>query len=198
MYAMHQNGLTGPLWNLIRKMNQNLTATIKTKDVPTRLINITDSIRQGGVLSGLQYSLVMDEIAKEITKIDIGCTIPGHKDKLGCLLWMDDVALFTDKKEELQELLDITHKIASKYHIEFGAEKTKCMILGSNYKPILKIGKMPMETTNKYKYLGEIIQNRISLENNINESRGRAEGALQTILAIAGDPAFKGIQMDTI
>ena len=67
------------------------------------------------------------------------------------------------------------------------------MVIGSNYKPLLKIGKMSMATTNKYKYLGEIIQNKMSLENNITEARGKAEGALQTILAIAGDPALKGI-----
>ena len=57
---------------------------------------------------------------------------------------------------------------------------------------------MVIETTNKYKYLGEIIQDKMSLENNITEARGQSEGALQTILAITGDPAIKGIQMDTI
>ena len=140
----------------------------------------------------------MDEIAKEISKHNKGCTIPGHQEKLGCLLLMDDVALITDKKAEIQELLNITQEIASKYHIEFGAEKTKCMVIGSNYKPSLKIGNMEIKTTNKYKYLGEIIQDKMSLENNISENRGKAEGALQTILAIAGDPALKGIQMNTI
>ena len=63
---MYNNGLTGPLWNLVRKLNQNLTATIKSKDGTPRSITIKDSIRQGGVLSGLQYALVMDEIAKAI------------------------------------------------------------------------------------------------------------------------------------
>jgi hypothetical protein len=38
----------------------------------------------------------------------------------------------------------------------------------------------------------------MNLESNITEARGKAEGALQTLLAIAGDPALKGIQMDTI
>jgi len=198
MYAMHQNGLTGPLWNIVRKMNQNLTATIKTKDGPTRPIKIKDSIRQGGVLSGLQYATLMDEIAKEIAKQNKGCNIPGHQEKLGCLLWMDDVALITDKKDEIQDLLNITHKISSKYHIQFGEEKTKCMVIGSKHKPTLKLGAMVIETTNKYKYLGEIIHEKMNLESNITEARGKAEGALQTLLAIAGDPTLRGIQMDTI
>jgi hypothetical protein len=41
MHAMHNNGLTGPLWNITRKMNLNLKATIKTKDCTTRQIAMT-------------------------------------------------------------------------------------------------------------------------------------------------------------
>ena len=72
MYALHNNGVIGPTWNIIRKLNQGLKAKIKTKDGITREINIKDSIRQGGVLSVLQCATVMDEIAKEIQKTNIG------------------------------------------------------------------------------------------------------------------------------
>ena len=68
MYALHNNGVIGPTWNIIRELNQGLKAKIKTKDGITREINIKDSIRQGGVLSVLQYATVMNEIAKEIQK----------------------------------------------------------------------------------------------------------------------------------
>ena len=59
LFALHNNGVTGPLWNIIRKANLGLTAIIKTKDGPTREIKITDSIRQGGVLSVLMYALTI-------------------------------------------------------------------------------------------------------------------------------------------
>ena len=36
------------------------------------------------------------------------------------------------------------------------------------------------------------------MKNLISESKRKAEGALQTILTIAGDPTLKGIQMETI
>jgi hypothetical protein len=43
------------------------------------------------------------------------------------------------------------------------------MVIGSKYKPSLKIGELMIETTNKYKYSGEIIHknclsNTISLK----------------------------------
>ena len=199
MHAMHNNGLTGPLWNITRKMNLNLKATIKTKHGLTRPISIRDSIRQGGVLSGLQYALVMDEIAKEITKTNKGCPIPGNpNDKLGCLLWMDDVVLVTNNELEIQELLDITHATAGKYHIEFGQEKSKYMTIGTNKELTLNLGAMKIEKAKVYKYLGEIIHEKMSLDPNIKAAKSKAEGAYQTILAIAGDPLLKGIQMETI
>ena len=36
VYALHNNGVIGPTWNIIRKLNQGLKAKIKTKDGITR------------------------------------------------------------------------------------------------------------------------------------------------------------------
>ena len=46
------SGLTGKDWNILKHINENLTATIRTQYGNTRTIKIKDSIRQGGVLSG--------------------------------------------------------------------------------------------------------------------------------------------------
>ena len=72
------------------------------------------------------------------------------------------------------------------------------MTIGNTKELSLNLGNMKIEKTAKYKYLGEIIHEKMSLEPNIKEAKCKAEGALQTILAIAGDPLLKGIQMETI
>ncbi len=200
MYALHNSGLTGPIWNITRKLNQNLRAQIKTKDGLTRQIIIKDSIRQGGVLSVLEYANVMDEIAKEICKMNKGIKIPGTEKTIGCLLWMDDVLLMANSEEELQNMLNETDKIANKYHLVFGEEKSKVMIIGKKGKTQTNaiIGEMKLKTCENYKYLGEIINEKRSVKNHLDELKRKAEGALQTILTIAGDPTLKGIQMETI
>ena len=198
MYAMHNNGLVGPLWNTVKKMNENLTAKLKTKDGITRPIHIKDSIRQGGVLSVMQYGVLMDEIAKAIKQKNLGCKIPGKEEKMGCLLWVDDVVLISENPKELQEMLDITHKIASKYHIVFGKEKSKVMNIGTRKVPKFKLGEMELEPTSEYKYLGEVIDNKLSLKKHIEHITHKAEGTYQTILALAGDTLFKGMEMETI
>ena len=172
MYVMNKEGLKSNLWNLVRKLNQNLTARIQTHHGLTRPIQIRDSIRQGGVLSVAQYALLMDEINKEIEINAKGITVPNTEKKVGCLLWMDDVALISTEEKELQEMLNITNDISKRYHIEFGKAKSKVMTIGKNKKkkrkeqPIteqtsspemegLKLGDMIIEPTESYKYLGE-------------------------------------------
>jgi hypothetical protein len=198
MYAMHENGLQGPLWNTIRRFNRGLKAKIKTKDGLTRPINIKDSIRQGGVLSVLQYATVMDEIAKEIETQDKGVKIHENK-KIGCLLWMDDVVLIAENQKELQEMIDITKQVADKYHIVFGKEKSKVMVIkDKEHNTKITMGDMELGVTDRYKYLGEIINNKRNIKDHTIEIRRKAEGALQTILTIAGDPCLKKIEMEVI
>ena len=125
LYNLYNRGVTGPTWNMIRKLNLNLKAEIKTNHGLTRPIQIRDSIRQGGVLSVLLYAAIMDEISTETMKENLGIQIKNQNTKVGCMLWMDDVVLISDNREEMQELLNKTNEVANMYHLEFGKEKSK-------------------------------------------------------------------------
>ena len=80
MYVMHKNGLKDSLWQVVKNLNENLTAKLQTKFGLTRDMKIKDSIRQGGVLSVVQYALLIDEINKEIQKFGLGHEIEGLAD----------------------------------------------------------------------------------------------------------------------
>ena len=53
MYVMYKQGIRDQTWKIIKDLNTNITAKIKTKDGLTRPIIIKDSIRQEKVLSAL-------------------------------------------------------------------------------------------------------------------------------------------------
>ena len=44
-------------WIITKKLNENLTARIQTNHGYTRKVEIKDSIRQGGILSVIQYAI---------------------------------------------------------------------------------------------------------------------------------------------
>ena len=197
MYVMHKEGLTSPELEVIRKMNEDITATVMTKYGMTR--EIRDSTRQGGVLSVAQYAQLMDETNKQITENKLGTFIPSLEENIGCLLWMDDVVLISPDPEELQTMLNITHEIAGRYHIEFGEEKSKIMKIGApKNKPEFKLGSMKMECSDCYKYLGLLLNTKNNLDDHIKSTTGKAEAAYQTILSIAGNSNMKTIEMTNV
>ena len=99
MYTVHKNGLEGKNWKIVKELNSNLTAKVRTKYGLTRTIQIRDSIRQGGVLSVIEYANLMDEIAKELQEQSTGYQQIWNNTTMGCLLWMDDVVLIHHDKE---------------------------------------------------------------------------------------------------
>ena len=103
MYVMHKQGIKDKHWRIIKKLNENLIAKIATKYGETRKIKIKESITQGGVLSVLEYGVLMDEINKDIQKEPIGIEIEENNTRIACLLWVDGVVLISTSQEELQK-----------------------------------------------------------------------------------------------
>ncbi len=197
LYVLDKNGLRGKNWELVRKLNSNLKAKVQTKHGLTREITIRDSIRQGGVLSVIEYATLIDEIAKELKNQNMGIEIEGVG-KIPCLLWMDDVALIHENENELQKMLDCTNDIAKRYHIEFGAAKCQVITIGKALKKPIKLGNTGLENTNTYKYLGEVINSKNNLEDHLRTIEGKLQAAKEKIFTITGNQNFKGIKMRAI
>ena len=202
LYVLTKQGLNDPTWLAVKNLNQNLTANIQTKYGPTREIQIQDSIRQGGVLSVIMYATLMDEIGKEIKKHNLGIQLPQTDEKLGCLLWMDDVALIANTQQQMQDMLNITQEISNRYRIKFGEEKTKTITIkgrkGKATPTNFKLGNMEIGATTKYKYLGMTTNAQCNLKDHITSIIPKVEGAYQTIMMLAHDSNFDGIQMELI
>ena len=94
----------------------------ETKHGPTRKLDITEIIRPGGECQDSDIPFSMK--SKKYRKKDIGVEISDNRTELACLLWMGDVLLMETKQQENQILLNITNKVAEKYHIKFGKEKS--------------------------------------------------------------------------
>ena len=128
-----------------------------------------------------------------------GKNLEGIEETTGSQLWMDDVLLISTDPNELQDMLNITNEIWNCYHIEFGKEKRKILkIWPSKKMPTIKLGEMTLEYINKYKYLGETLNEKANLETHIQKVKGKVEAAYQTILSIAGSKQFRNTQMEAI
>ena len=133
LYVLNKNGIQGKNWRIIQQLNNNLKAKARTEHGLTRVISIKDSIRQGGVLSAIEYANLIDQIAQELKTTNIGNQQTYNTTMNNCLLWMDDVALFHNDPKELQKMLDVTDDIAKRFHIKFGKEKGSIHVKSSDF-----------------------------------------------------------------
>ena len=97
--------------------------------------------------------------------------------KKGSLLWVDDVLLITTGGAELQQSLDITDDTSKTYHIEYGQSKSNSQIIKRKNKAAksetFKLGDVPLDNTDKYKYLGYIQNSKNNNEDHIKYIKGQ-------------------------
>ena len=201
LYSAYQRGLKGNTWQLLKEMNSNLSARIRTKHGLTRIIRMIGVMKQGVVSSTKLYSGHIDDIVKALLQEGLGIPVNELGEIIAALLWVDDIAGATTDPNELQRILNVIDDIAKRYRIEFGASKSKVLVIGAKKDtptPTFYVGDMKLDYCDSYKYLGEHINSKNNLDNHLKELRGKVEGAYQTILTVAQDRFFKGIQLETI
>ena len=143
---------------------------------------------------------MMDQINQAIKQKNLGITIEGTDTQIPSLLWVDDVLIMAETKEELQEMLNVINDIAAKYHIEFGMPKSNIMKVAGKEEAIvmMPLGQQAMTQTTKYKYLGFTQTSKNNLQEHLKATRGKTIGAYQKMLQVAGDEKFKNIELQTI
>ena len=65
-------------------------------------------------------------------------------------------------------------------------------------KPKFKLGQMDLDVTHKYKYLGEMINDKMNLKDQIAQTESKVEAAYQAITSTAWDRHYKNIQMNIV
>ena len=85
---------------------------------------------------------------------------------------MDDVALIHEETKQLQEIMDTTNHVALTNHIEFGAAKCKVVKIGPGKKSQITLNEQILEEVTAYEYLGDTINNKADLEDQIKALKG--------------------------
>ena len=132
---------------------------------------ICNGVRQGGVLSGLFFSLYIDSLIDRISKLRTGCRIGLQSSNI--IAYADDVVLLAPSFASLQMLLDIAYEEALKLELEFNANKSKVIVFNhckktTEVKKNFVLGGRQVEFARTIRYLGYEIVDTLCNENDIN------------------------------
>ena len=80
---------------------------VKLSNKQTSFFSSDLGVKQGSLLSPMLFDLFINSLAEEINAIGVGATY--GENKIGVLLYADDVILMADSAEDLQILLNTLH-----------------------------------------------------------------------------------------
>ena len=100
--------------------------------------------------------MYINDLAQEIVERNYG--VPIDDQKLGILLYADDIVLIAPNKEESQDMLDILNTWCKKWRMRVNVGKSQVVHVRNHQRPVcsepLMIDDQEMAHIQNYKYLG--------------------------------------------
>ena len=133
----------------------NQVLRIKWSDYLSENINVSNGVKQGGILSPILFIVYMDVLLLRLKQSKVGCYIGNNF--CGALGYADDVALLCPSLSSLKIMLGIADDFGREYDVKFNSEKYQLLIYSDN--PIGGIDHRGnfIKTQCFAKYLGNIV-----------------------------------------
>jgi hypothetical protein len=154
LLVLWKNGIQGKCWKLLRSLYSNVSNKVLFEDFESDWFDQEFGLKQGCVLSSTLFSVSMNDLVSMLSEHNLGVNLAS--DIINCLLFADDIFLIGKSEQELQTLLNITARFASKWNLKFNCKKSKVMVIGKKMNNLKRwdLGNYQIEETNVYKYLG--------------------------------------------
>jgi len=153
--------INGRYLNLIRDIYYKTKCAVKVNGKRTDFFNYSKGVRQGCPLSPILFNLYINGIVKNLKKYS---THPIQLDKnISCLLYADDLVIFSTSREGLQKSMTVTADFLNKWNLDINYDKTNCMTFsrrGGKDKHIFIIKGNQIKNVTSYKYLGITISSK--------------------------------------
>ena len=121
-------------------------------------INVSNGVRQGGVLSPIPFNVYMDELLKRLQKQDIGCHIGTIF--MGALCYADDLITLWPTRHGLQKMINFCQRFAYEHNVVINPTKTVCMLFGCKTIPNdieIYLGREKLRWVGSFNHPGNIV-----------------------------------------
>ena len=102
--------------------------------------NVSNGVRQGGILSPLFFNLYMDRLSVTLSETKVGCAL--GKTMVNHLAYADDLVILSPSVKGLQKLLNICSEYGEEHDIMFNHKKTECMYFPVKGRALINIPKV--------------------------------------------------------
>ena len=199
LYVAWQSGLKGKLWRLTKLLNTNLTARVNTRHGKSDKFEREIGGKQGGKIMTFLFAKLMDTLVEDMRdRPDLGIDINGVE--VDVLEWVDDVISFAESHSQQIETLNFINEFAKKHRLEWGPDKCKVIQIGKKNDPNeeWRLGENIITSAKTYTYLGDIINENGTNQENLENRKNRVQGSTRRVLASAKIDVLKTIETKSL
>ena len=102
---------------LLLHVYTNKTLNVRWNDVMSNRFNVKNGVRQGGVMSPLQFGVYMDGLLDELKDLGIGCFIGEHF--CGAVGYANDIILLYPTSSGLRKMIEVCETYATLHDVLF-------------------------------------------------------------------------------
>ena len=164
---------------------QHQSMYVKWGSTLSSKFQVTNGVRQGGVLSPLLFNVYVNELSELLNKSGIGGNMGGTI--INHMLYADDICIVSLSSSGLQQLLNICHDYCELHDLTFNAKKSMCMYFSIDMNkhcglPVIYLGNSVCQFLKEVKYLGVMIHS--SMKTTIDVARQTRKFYMQANLLL--------------
>ena len=161
---MLNKGVCPMLCRLLLNMYRNQKIRVKWNDAFSEYFTVKNGVKQGGVISPSLFCLYLDGLIQELRENGKGCFMGNVY--AGAFAYADDLTLLSPSVTALHEMVMVCSEYASKFDIQFNADKSQLIVFSCNGKPIMDprimMNGRHVESVSKVTHLGHVITKNIN------------------------------------
>ena len=169
-------GVDGKFFNNIKILYQNDICQVKMSNGLTESFLANQGVKQGCILSPLLFNIFLADFSDYVSKPECH-PVKVLQEEMSCIMWADDIILFSQSEEGLQSMLDNLYDYTVDNGMQINADKTKVMIFnktGRFFRRTFRVGNEQIFSTHEYKYLGFLITPSGSITAGLKNLKDRA------------------------
>ena len=123
-----KRGLNPYIVRFLLNMYTQQTIRVKWNGAYSESFNVSNGVRQGGIISPLLFIMYIDELIYKLKLMGIGCHIGRYF--CGLLGFADDIMLLCPTLDGLRKMIRVCEDYANDHSILFNGSKSKLLIFG--------------------------------------------------------------------
>ena len=157
---------------------------IKVNNRVTNTFIANQGVKQGCILSPLLFNIFLSDLQTKLEKTESAPLLLTRNERIGCLIWADDLLIFSETENGLQNMLNDLGNYAANNGLSVNMTKTKVMIFnktGRHMRRNFYLNNIKIDTTREYKYLGFLVTPSGEINSGLHDLKDRALRALMKI-----------------